>query len=96
MPDERRMSLVDVVDFHLQTLIDLAPKDSLALLRPMSPGRVPGTLSVEADRLRWFLEEFRDDEHLIELSDGSYTEAMKALTDKGYSEDIDWWPPKPE
>lgn len=67
---------------QLGRLIDVAPKGVISDLGDLQQG-VEGYL-VMAIRLSEFLEEFHDDERLIELSEGAYDVAAAALTNAGY------------
>jgi hypothetical protein len=89
--DERAHSgSVSVPSHHLGRLIEVAPKGAISDLGDMQQG-VEGYL-VEAIRLSEFLEEFHDDEQLIELSEGAYEVAAAALTNAGYPVRSADWP----
>jgi hypothetical protein len=90
VPEPVHSGFVVVPGRALSRLIDLAPKGTvgdLGDLRQVAEGYL-----VEAVRLGEFLEEFHDDEVLIELSEGSYAAAVEALRSKGYPVQWSDWP----
>jgi len=90
MSERAHSGSVSVPGHQLGRLIDIAPKGGVSDLGDMQQG-VEGYL-VGAFKLSEFLEEFHDDEQLIELSDGAYEVAAAALTDAGYPVRSADWP----
>lgn len=81
---------VSVPSHQLGRLIDIAPEGAVSDLGDLQQG-IEGYL-VEAFKLSKFLEEFHDDNQLIELSEGAYEVAAAALTNAGYPVRSADWP----
>ena len=90
MDERTHSSSVSVPSHELGRLIDVAPRGAVSDLGDIQQG-VQGYL-VKAIRLSEFLEEFHDDEQLIERSEGAYEIAVAALTNAGYPVRRADWP----